>query len=81
MICFNCGQRYDPFTQENKFCVTESFCSVECLNEDNARLVEGNGIIAKAEIQLSDLNKLRLDVSGTTGQALGSLIHFGRKDN
>jgi len=51
------------------------------LEEDNARLVEGNGIIAKAEVQLSDLNKLKLDVSGVTGQALGNMIHFGRHDS
>jgi hypothetical protein len=79
MICFNCGQRYDNSIEHG--ISLEGFCSRECLDEDDARLMTGNGIIAKAEIQLSDLNKLRLDVSGTTGQALGSLIHFGRKDN
>lgn len=101
MICFNCGQRYtnavitfklsEEEIQEHPNlydALNEGFCSVKCMTEDNARLVEGNGIVETAvavakmhESQaFSDLNKLRLDVSGQVGQNLGSLLHFGRKD-
>jgi hypothetical protein len=88
--CFNCGKRYLVDDQELiKFKMNDlnpsetdaqlqGFCTLDCKNQDDARLVEGNGIIAQSEVQLTDLNKLKLDVSGQIGQALGGMIHFGR---
>jgi len=81
--CFNCGQWYDShWTGEGRstHCSNE-FCSDKCMDADNTRLVEGNTIIAAAQAQtentaLSDLNKLRLDVSGPIGQTLGTMLHF-----
>lgn len=59
--CFNCGVRYYQSEQDPH----DGFCSNKCKEEDNARLVEGNGIIAaaeQAEIGFTDINKLKLDV-------------------
>lgn len=80
MICFNCSRKYEINHFHMNGYILESFCSQECMDEDNARLVEGNSIIAKAEMQLSDINKLRLDISGPIGAQLGNMIHFGRKE-
>ncbi len=80
MICFNCGQHYTP---DNYVAQQNEFCSIGCMNEDDARLVEGNGIIASAlennPQAFSDLNRIKLDVSGVVGQQLGNLIKFGRE--
>lgn len=80
MICFNCGQHYTP---DNYVAQQNGFCSIDCMNEDDARLVKGNGIIASAlennPQAFSDLNRIKLDVSGVVGQQLGNLIKFGKK--
>lgn len=59
--CFNCGIRYYQSEQDPQ----DGFCSNKCKEEDDARLVEGNGIIAAAEQQetkFTNINKLKLDV-------------------
>ena len=88
MICFNCGQHYSvntipEFSKVEFNAQVEGFCSCECEQEDSRRLVEGNGIIASAlknnPQAFSDLNRIKLDVSGVVGQQLGNLIKFGRE--
>lgn len=91
--CFSCGQSFQhnygslmiTLNEPSKLQLAnvDGFCSQECQEKDNQRLVEGNGIIAAAQAQtentaLSDINKLRLDVSGPIGQTLGTMLHFGR---
>lgn len=86
MNCFFCGQKYDISIEHMNGYTTEGFCSNECMNEDNKRLVEGNKIIQQAEVQLSDINKLRLDMAGinplsniVAGGATSTILRFGSR--
>ena len=86
MNCFFCGQKYDISIEHMNGYTTEGFCSNECMNEDNKRLVEGNKIIQQAEVQLSNINKLRLDMAGmnplsniVAGGATSTILRFGAR--
>jgi hypothetical protein len=80
--CFNCGQRYNLLmidteavtSDEEHKAQIDGFCSKECQEEEDKRLVEGNGIIANAELQLSELNTLKLQTSGLT--TVANLLRF-----
>lgn len=87
--CFNCGTRYimdglgiyPEWSDRVYASKLEGFCSEKCKQEDDARLVEGNGIIAKSELQLSDLNKLKLEHQGNITPSLNTMIQFNRGKN
>ena len=72
--CLQCGKRYQ-LDRSGKYFDTD-YCSLECFKEDEARLAEGNAIIAEAakQEQISPLHKLQLDKS--VGQGLSNIIRF-----
>lgn len=86
ITCFNCGRRYEQETTPNSDFM---FCSSECFEQDELRLVEGNGIIEaaeKAEHGFTDINKLKLDVHAPAAskavqdmKQLNNMLGFNRK--
>lgn len=84
--CFNCGTRYEYDVMHADF--ANMYCSNICKTEDEARLVEGNGIIEAAEKQevgFTDINKLKLDVHAPAAAKavsdMKSMLGFNRKED
>lgn len=81
MYCFNCSESYKTTELHMKGILNHMYCSVECADEDNARLVEGNGIVASAIANeaLTPIQKAAyMTVSGPIAQTL-KIMAYGKE--